>query len=224
MAASQARPPVPRPDTARAGAQPPWASLPEGRRRGIGLEQVRAALTAWDGQPARGSPEGAVPAAVLVALFEEHAETRVILTRRSSRLRSHTGQVSFPGGRLDAGESALDAALREAAEEVGLDPVQVEVVGRLSPLTTASSATWMTPFVGTMDSRPALCPNPAEVERVFDVALADLMADGVYREERWSVDGEVDHPIHFFEVEGELIWGATAHVLHELLQAVTAGN
>ena len=224
MASSRARPPVPRPDTARPGAKAPWASLPEEKRRGIGMDRVRAALEAWGGQPARGSPEGSVPAAVLVALFEEHAETRVILTRRSSRLRSHTGQVSFPGGRLEAGVSALDAALREAAEEVGLDPVRVEVIGRLSPLTTASSATWMTPFVGTIESRPTLFPNPAEVERVFDVALADLMGEGVYREERWSVDGEVDHPIHFFEVDGDLIWGETEHVLHELLLAVTAGN
>lgn len=221
MATSQ---PVPRPPGALPGGVAPWAGLPEGARRGIGLDRVREALGAWPGHGEPGSPEGAVPAAVLVALFEEDGEARVVLTRRSSRLRSHTGQVSFPGGRLNAGESALDAALREAAEEVGIDPAAVEVVGHLTALSTVSSSTWMTPFVGALAARPVLRPNPAEVERAFDVALAELMADGVYREERWSVDGEVDHPIHFFELDGELIWGATAHVLYELLRAVTAGQ
>ena len=86
-----------------------------------------------------GFPDPGAPAAVLVPLFERDGETRVVLTRRAAHLRTHTGEVSFPGGRLDSGESPEAGALREAAEEVGLDPAQVEVVGRLTPLATFSS-------------------------------------------------------------------------------------
>jgi 8-oxo-dGTP pyrophosphatase MutT (NUDIX family) len=157
---------------------------------------------------------------VLVALFEEEGRARVVLTRRSGRLRSHTGQVSFPGGLVDEGEAARDAALREAAEEVGIDPASVEVLGVLSPLTTLSTQAQLTPFVGLLAGRPELVPNPAEVDRAFDVALEELAADGVYRQEVWEVDGQ-SRPVHFFELDGETVWGATAQVLFELLVLVS---
>jgi 8-oxo-dGTP pyrophosphatase MutT (NUDIX family) len=157
---------------------------------------------------------------VLVALFEEEGRARVVLTRRSGRLRSHTGQVSFPGGLVDEGEAARDAALREAAEEVGIDPASVEVLGVLSPLTTLSTQAQLTPFVGLLAGRPELAPNPAEVDRAFDVALEELAADGVYRQEVWEVDGQ-SRPVHFFELDGETVWGATAQVLFELLVLVS---
>src|SRR4051812_28544191 len=188
---------IPRPPDARPGPPPPWAGVEAGLRHHVAMERVRAVMAAEDpahpdhhevALPAElpGPPR---PAAVLVPLFEEDGETRVILTRRAAHLRHHTGEVSFPGGRLDPGEEAVAAALREASEEVGLDPAQVEIVGQLAPLTTMSSAAAITPFVGVLAARPVLHPNPAEVEVAFDVALADLLADGVYREERWSMPG-----------------------------------
>jgi 8-oxo-dGTP pyrophosphatase MutT (NUDIX family) len=163
-----------------------------------------------------------IPAAVLVALFEEAGEARVILTRRSDQLRSHTGEVSFPGGRLEPDEPAISAALREASEEVGLDPSTVEILGELSPLATLSSRSGITPFVGELNSRPSLHPNPAEVELAFDIALADLLTDGVYREELWQ---RADMPggvrsIHFFDLPEDIIWGATARILRELLDLI----
>jgi 8-oxo-dGTP pyrophosphatase MutT (NUDIX family) len=168
---------------------------------------------------------GTSPAAVLVALFEEEGETRVVLTVRSGRLRSHTGEVAFPGGRLDQGEGVVEAALREADEEVGLDPALVKVVGQLSPMPTISSTSVMTPVVASLAERPSLVASPTEVERVFDVALSELVADGVFHEEWWSEpkaaiargypDGEF--PVWFFEVAGETVWGATARTLVELL-------
>jgi 8-oxo-dGTP pyrophosphatase MutT (NUDIX family) len=126
-----------------------------------------------------------VPSAVLVALFEEAGEARVILTRRSQNLRFHQGEVSFPGGRCDPGESAAQCALREAREETGLDPGLVTVTGELSPLATFSSDSFITPVVGVVEGRPPMKANPAEVDLVFDVELAALVADGVFREERW---------------------------------------
>jgi 8-oxo-dGTP pyrophosphatase MutT (NUDIX family) len=162
----------------------------------------------------------------LVPLFEEKGETRVVLTVRSDHLRSHQGEVAFPGGRLEDHESVVEAALREADEEVGLAPGSVTVVGRLSSLPTISSANVMTPVVATLESRPSLVPSPAEVERVFDVGLSELVADGVFHEEWWRRESEIagtpdfpdgEFPVWFFDVAGETVWGATARTLVELL-------
>jgi len=228
---------IPRPPGAHPGEPAPWAVLPAEARRGITLERVRRGLArprlgddpAWrvavDELPGTG-----VPAAVLAALFEEDGEARVLLTRRAAHLRDHRGEVSFPGGRLDDGESPEDGARREAAEEVGLDPAAVDVVGRLSPLSTLSSQARITPVVGVLAARPAVRPNPHEVEHVFDVSLAELAADGVFREERWLRPGRppahVRHhlgadgsfPVWFFELPHDTVWGATARVLVELLR------
>lgn len=168
-------------------------------------------------------------AAVLVPLFEEDGETRVVLTRRAAHLRTHTGEVSFPGGRLDGGETPEEAAAREACEEVGLDPLTVRVVGRLSPLSTFSSSSAITPVVATLPARPVLVPNPAEVEHVFDVALAELADPAIFREERWQVPGRSVSalsddqgwfPVWFFELPHDTVWGATARILVELLRTV----
>ena len=96
------------------------------------------------------------------------------MTRRSTELRTHQGQVSFPGGRLDAGEDTTAAARREAQEEVGLDPSLVTIVGWLHPLMTLVSSSLIQPVLATLARRPHLVPNPTEVERVFDVSLAEL--------------------------------------------------
>jgi 8-oxo-dGTP pyrophosphatase MutT (NUDIX family) len=180
-------------------------------------------LTPWRRLlPPDARTDQARAAAVLVALFEEAGEARVVLTRRSAELRTHRGQVSFPGGGIDAGEDASDAALREAYEEIGLEQAEVRVVGWLHPLFTVNSTAFMLPVVGTLEGRPSPSPNPAEVARVFDVALADLVGDGVYHEdtwdpyEQWSPNGSEARQIWFFDVAEERVWGATARVLHEL--------
>jgi len=241
---------IPRPADWRPGDPPAWAAVPAAERRGLGLARVEAALAAAgqglpvpppslealggvvDGSEAAASLRDAdrqTPSAVLVALFEEAGEARVLLTRRSSRLRSHRGEVSFPGGRIDDGETPSSAALREAAEEVALDPAAVRLAGWLHPLFTFSSSARIAPVVGVLDRRPALRPSPAEVARVFDVALADLLDDGTFYEEHWRVPGrpvvasavpgrtDGSFAVWFFEVAGEIVWGATARVLHELV-------
>ncbi len=217
----------------------------------IGLDLVRAAFAG----PGAGAPgdragveppratdpgEGEVdlpwedprPAAVLCALFEEAGSARVVLTRRSGSLRSHAGEVSFPGGRLDPGERAVEAALREAREEVGLDPDLVEILGELRPLSTRSSREAIRPFVGALGCRPELRANADEVDRVFTVALSDLTLPGVHHIEvrgpaaggRPGISSRSDpaRTVHFFEVSGETIWGATARMLGDLLDLVLA--
>jgi 8-oxo-dGTP pyrophosphatase MutT (NUDIX family) len=190
------------------------------------VADVRAALAARGEPPLEPGDEvpgvalpgrNTRPAAVLCALFDEDDQAHVVLTRRSSRLRSHTHQVSFPGGRIDPGERPEAAALREAYEEVGVDPGQVELIGRLSPLRTVLNPAPITPFVGVLPARPALHPNPAEVERAFTVPLVEMTDPDVFREEVWELPGGDVRAMQFFELIGDTVWGATARMLYELL-------
>jgi len=232
---------IPRPAQHRVGGPAPWGDLPSDVRSSLPLAGVVAAMGNRDRTEGTGKVTpfsrtfadafaDADPAAVLVALFEEAGETRVLLTVRSSRLRSHQGEVAFPGGKLDGDERIEDGALREAAEEVGLDPATVTVIGHLTAMPTVSSNTLMTPVVAVLDARPDTTPAPDEVARIFDVALVDLVADGVWAEELWAVPGRSgsagatgsEFPVWFFSVAGETVWGATARVLTELLCLVLA--
>jgi 8-oxo-dGTP pyrophosphatase MutT (NUDIX family) len=241
---------IPRPADWRMGDDAPWATVPPDALRDISLARVRAALAAH-GQSGPvpegiGADQVLVPAvvfddetdalgdrvinaAVLAALFEEEGEARLILTRRSTSLRSHRGEVSFPGGRLDPGEDPPAAALREANEEISLDPALVTTEGWIHPVLTVVTGSLVMPIVASVPSRPHLVASPAEVERVFDVALRDLADLENFHEERWRLPGrqipgtaDDSFTICFFEVEGEMIWGATARMLHELLSVVLA--
>jgi 8-oxo-dGTP pyrophosphatase MutT (NUDIX family) len=195
----------------------PGTSLDEVIGRVRGFHEVLAGMerVAPDGFPDPGRPS-----AVLVALFEEDREARVVLTRRAAHLRTHTGEVSFPGGKCDGAETPEEAALREATEEIGLEPRSVETIGRLSKLSTFSSSTTITPVVGVLAHRPRLVANPHEVEHVFDVSLSQLADPGIFREEIWEIQGAVPFPVWFFELPDDTIWGATARILVELLRLV----
>ena len=164
---------------------------------------------------------GAKHAAVLAPLYlDAEGALHAIFTKRREDLRRHPGEISFPGGRRDEGEELLATALREAHEEIGLDPDAVEIIGELDHLTTISSRSFIVPFVGALPARPDLTPNPNEVDHVLFVPLSELLLEEVYREELWGI-GPVNRSIYFFELVGDTVWGATAHMLHEFLDAVT---
>ena len=159
------------------------------------------------------------PSAVLLALVDGPNGAEVLLTKRSETLRTHRGEISLPGGRIDPGETPVDAALREADEEVGLLPAAVRVHGQLSHMSTVVSRSYIVPVVGTVEERPPLTPHDREVARILWVPIADLVSPTTFREEWWGTP-PLDRRMIFFELDDETIWGATASILYELLSIV----
>ena len=163
-----------------------WAETAPAERV-ITAKDLRTAFEGRVGAPSFVEETGAARAsAVLAPFYELDGELYTVLTRRSWDLRSHTGEVSFPGGRQDEGETLLEAALRESKEEIGLDPSTVEVLGELDHLMTISSRSFIVPFVGLLAGVPVLEANPSEVDAVLLVPVRELLLDEVYREERWK--------------------------------------
>jgi 8-oxo-dGTP pyrophosphatase MutT (NUDIX family) len=163
-------------------------------------------------------PDGARDGAALLLLYPHHDTLHFALTVRGTGLRNHTGQVSLPGGRVDEGESFEAAALREAEEEIGVDPRSVEVLGPLTPLHIPVSGYLLHPVVGFATMRPAFQRAEWEVARIIEAPVSVLSDARVVKREIRSrvVNGqtiEVDVP--FFDIEGEKVWGATAMVLAE---------
>jgi 8-oxo-dGTP pyrophosphatase MutT (NUDIX family) len=213
---------IPRPADWQPGDPTPW-NRDGGPRPSLSLTTVRLRLA--DLPPARAAPdpppELAIEpraSAVLVPLFEADGEARLILTKRPETMPSHQGEIAFPGGKFDPlVDSDLRAtALREAKEEIGLEPDLVEIVAELDGIGTLASRFVIAPFVGFLPSRQTLRPDPREVVRVFDVALSELLAPGVHHAERWTTPvAEIE--LHFFDVADETIWGATARILYGFL-------
>jgi 8-oxo-dGTP pyrophosphatase MutT (NUDIX family) len=159
-------------------------------------------------------------AAVLVSLEKGVSGVDVILTRRTDGLPTHAGQISFPGGRYDAGrdESLLATALREAEEEIGLRPDHVEILGALPAVSTLSSGFEIHPFVARIPSGYPFTPDPREVAEIFTLPLR-AHGDLAFRvAHRWHVEGRaVEVPALLFE--GRLVWGATLRILDLLMES-----
>jgi len=157
------------------------------------------------------------PASVLVGLIEREAGYSVLLTRRSDTLRRHTGQVAFPGGRRDPGENVWQTALREAHEEVGLDPGFVSLAGLSTPYRTGTGYL-VTPVVGFIREGFTLTPNPDEVAHIFETPFGFLMDPTNYEEhEREAPTGE-RRRFYAMTHEDQYIWGATAGMLRALYE------
>ncbi|MGO8801254.1 MAG: CoA pyrophosphatase [Roseiarcus sp.] len=156
------------------------------------------------------------PAAVLAPIVARPDEPTVLLTQRASHLRSHSGQIAFPGGKIDAGETPLAAALREAHEEIGLEPGAIEPLGWLDPYLTGTGFRIM-PLVAIID--PSFVPtiNRSEVEDVFETPLSFLMTGANHQRHHREWQGRVRH---FYAIPyGErYIWGATAGIIRNLFE------
>ena len=160
---------------------------------------------------------GRTEAAVLVPMHGWPDNPGLVFTERRSDLNRHAGEISFPGGRRDEGEELLDTALREAEEEIGLAPGDVEVLGALPPVSTVVTGYKVHPFVGLIEEGLRFEPNPSEVESVLIASLDDLEA--AY-EKRRLVRRGVPIKTDTYLIADKLIWGATARILGLLLERI----
>jgi 8-oxo-dGTP pyrophosphatase MutT (NUDIX family) len=176
------------------------------RLSGLLLDPVEA-----EGIDAHGSKE----AAVLVPIFNWGGEPGVVLTERRHDMRRHAGEISFPGGRAEEGETLVECALREAHEEIGLDPAAVEVVGALPPTSTVVTSYRVLPIVGLIPAGLAHTLSPNEVEQVIELRLEELRE--AYAMRRLIRRG-VPFRTPVYEVGDTFIWGATARMLQTLFE------
>lgn len=165
--------------------------------------------------PFDGVEQPLAPAAVLAGLIDRPEGLTVLLTRRSDNLRKHTGQVAFPGGRMDPGETPWETALREAREEVDLDPRFVTLAGLATPYRTGTGFL-ITPVVAFIEPGFTLKPNPDEVADIFETPFEFLMEAANYEERFYDMPDGLRRNYYALPFENQLIWGATAGMLRAL--------
>ena len=165
-------------------------------------------------------PSDARAAAALLLLYPRPEGVAVPLTVRASGLPRHAGQISLPGGANDPGETLVETALREASEEIGVDPASVRVLGELTPVHVLVSGFTLHPVVGIADARPRFQAAPGEVDEILEVALDDLRDASRIRQGTRIREGmAVEYP--YFDLLGHQVWGATAMVLGEFIWLLT---
>jgi 8-oxo-dGTP pyrophosphatase MutT (NUDIX family) len=158
------------------------------------------------------------PSAVLVPLYNKEGQYHVLFTQRTNNVKEHKGQISFPGGAHQKGDKTLlDTALRESAEEIGLAPGQVEILGELDDTITETSHYVISPFVGLILWPYKFKVDGWETEAVIEIPVSALMDKGCLREETETKDGRAATS-YFYHYRGKIIWGATARILHQFLE------
>lgn len=186
------------------------------------LEQrVRAAVDQLGTAHEAAPPASRRRAAVLLLFDRRDPRLPLLFLERTAHLRHHAGQIGFPGGGSEDGDTDIVAtALREANEEAAIPSEAVEVIGLLPPLLTATSDNWLTPVIGLIDRDVQLRPDPFEVARLFTVDLQTLI-DAPHTVRRLTHDGNT-RDVHFYRVNGDVIWGVTGEVVAELIRRLRA--
>ena len=177
-------------------------------------------------EPIRAIPAGGIapnfehklppkPGSVLILLYPEDGRIKFPLTKRQTYAGAHSDQVSLPGGKTEQGEIYIDTALREAEEEIGVDRSQVSVVGALSNFFVIPSNFMIVPVIAYSPVKPIFKPDPFEVARIITGDLQDLISDDAVKEKEILAAGKYRMNAHYFDIENEIVWGATAMILNE---------
>jgi 8-oxo-dGTP pyrophosphatase MutT (NUDIX family) len=190
---------------------------------GVEAQMRFAPVPAHAGWRAGHFPPDARTAAALLLVYPAAAGPAVALTVRSSGLARHPGQISLPGGATDPGETLAQTALREAAEEIGVDAAVVRILGELTPVHVLVSGFTLHPLVGVADTRPDFRAAPEEVEAILEIPLDDLRdASRIRQGTRLREGVAIEYP--YFDLLGHQVWGATAMVLGEFICLLEEGR
>ena len=208
---------IPRPRNWEMGSTPPWQKENQNK---LMLRSIEKSLEQFRSPEITGEKHER-SSSVMIPLYEEDAQVHMILTRRSKMMRHHTSEISFPGGNSEPEDTdEWSTAKREAYEEINLDPALPKKIGTLESFITVGSKSFVTPVVATLDGRPELKANPYEVEKILHVPLTELLLPEVYHEEVWELRNGQQRNIHFFELIGDTVWGATGSMIKQFLTII----
>lgn len=158
---------------------------------------------------------------VLVLLFPENKIIKTVLTLRQTHLTHHSGQVSFPGGKFDEADITLEnTALREAREEIGVNESGIQIIGHLSELYIPVSNFMLYPYVGVVHQKPLFKKNNNEVNKLIEVNLNLLLDESIKNEKRIQLPNGKFMDVPCYNIENEIIWGATAMVMSEFVEII----
>lgn len=178
-------------------------------------------------EPLRATPTGLIkpkfdhslppkPGSVMILLYPDGGQIKFPLTKRHEYLGAHGGQVSLPGGKAEPGETAIETALRETEEEIGVKAQQIKVVGELSQFFVMPSNFMVIPVIGFVEQRPVYQAQQSEVVRIIEGDISDLIRTDAIRTKEILAAKMYPMLAPHFEIEGEVVWGATAMMLNEL--------
>ncbi len=185
------------------------------------VDALRARIAAALGRDRRAlTLPDRVRAAVLVLFVYRGGQPALVFGKKTEDVPHHKGQFSFPGGVVRSSDaSVVEAALREAEEEIGLDPAAVEVLGLFHDIPTTVTNFVITPVLGLARGAPSFRPDGREIERVIEIPLAHLLEPATFREEEWEREG-MKRAVLFVSYGDDVVWGTTGRILREVLDAM----
>ena len=155
------------------------------------------------------------PGSVLILLYEDDGDIKFPLIKRPEYQGAHGGQISLPGGKAEPGENSIETALREAQEEIGVDSHRVKILGRLSEFHVIPSNFLITPVVASIDRKPEWIPDPYEVAGILIGSISELVREDAVRTTEILAAGQYRMNAPHFNIENQIVWGATAMMLNE---------
>ncbi|MBI4330269.1 MAG: CoA pyrophosphatase [Chloroflexi bacterium] len=201
----------------------PAASLRSGHRLRVtaAIDQIRRRLARR--AKAHLTEPGRIPSAVLVVLFEKDGHTHILFTRRTQVVEYHKGQICFPGGGCEEGETRAMTALRESFEEIGLRAEDVELLGELDDIKTQTSHFIVSPFVGRIGYPYEFRPSAIEIDEILELPLDALRDPANWKVEVQDMEDGTKGEVHSVVVSGHVVWGATAKILKQLVDLLGEG-